>query len=172
MAESGLSDGPLFRAINRHGQMQSGRLSGVAVACILNSTRGRCLRPLRAARPAATAEGEFGGAGGAAAGSDSSGPGASEGGGAQTAELRGAVVFGPRRRSARRALAAGDFGVARHGRRNSVWRAGASGGSGGARKLNCAVDAGEVPPGRASGARSRRPSSATPSARAAAQSLS
>jgi integrase len=39
LEESGITDGPLFRAINRHGQMQSGRLSGVAVARIVK----RCI---------------------------------------------------------------------------------------------------------------------------------
>ncbi|WP_207711799.1 hypothetical protein [Sulfobacillus harzensis] len=32
---SGIEDGPLFRAINRHGQMQTGQLSDKAVALIV-----------------------------------------------------------------------------------------------------------------------------------------
>jgi integrase len=35
MEQAGITEGPLFRALNRHGQVQAGRLSGIDIARIV-----------------------------------------------------------------------------------------------------------------------------------------
>ena len=41
IAQAGISAGPLFRAINRHGQVQAGRLSGIDVARVVKKLAER-----------------------------------------------------------------------------------------------------------------------------------
>src|SRR5207247_1909039 len=41
MEQTGIASGPLFRSINRHGQVQSGRLSGIDVARVVKKLAHR-----------------------------------------------------------------------------------------------------------------------------------
>jgi integrase len=41
MEEAGITSGPLFRSLNRHGQAQSGRLSGIDVARVVKKLAAR-----------------------------------------------------------------------------------------------------------------------------------